>query len=30
MTINKYEDLESKSEGDSFLKVITIRKKPHG
>jgi spoIIIJ-associated protein len=30
MTINKYEDLESKSEGDSFLKVITIRKKAHG
>jgi len=30
MTINKYEDLESKSEGDSFLKVITIRKKRHG
>jgi spoIIIJ-associated protein len=30
MTINKYDDLESKSEGDSFLKVITIRKKPHG
>jgi spoIIIJ-associated protein len=27
MTINKYSDLESKSEGDSFLKVITIRKK---
>ena len=30
MTINKYEDLESKSDGDNFLKVITIRKKPHG
>jgi spoIIIJ-associated protein len=27
MTINKYDDLESRSEGDSFLKVITIRKK---
>ena len=30
MTINKYSDLESKSEGDNFLKVITIRKKPNG
>lgn len=27
MTINKYTDLESKSAGDSFQKVITIRKK---
>lgn len=27
MTINKYSDLESKSAGDSFQKVITIRKK---
>src|SRR4030042_1725565 len=27
MTINKYMDLESKSDGDNFLKVITIRKK---
>ncbi len=27
MTINKYGDLESKSFGDSFQKVITIRKK---
>jgi spoIIIJ-associated protein len=27
MTINKYVDLESKSKGDSFQKVITIRKK---
>lgn len=27
MTINKYNDLESRSEGDSFLKVITIQKK---
>jgi spoIIIJ-associated protein len=27
MTINKYEDLESKSEGDDFLKIITIKKK---
>jgi spoIIIJ-associated protein len=27
MTINKYSDLESKSTGDSFLKVITIRRK---
>jgi len=27
MTINKYADLESKSEGDNFLKVITVRKK---
>jgi spoIIIJ-associated protein len=27
MTINKYGDLESRSEGDSFLKIITIRKK---
>ncbi len=30
MTINKYMDLESKSDGDNFLKVITIRKKPNG
>ncbi len=27
ITINKYSDLESKSTGDSFQKVITIRKK---
>lgn len=27
MTINKYSDLESKSTGDSFTKVITIKKK---
>lgn len=27
MIINKYSDLESSSEGDSFLKTITIRKK---
>lgn len=27
MTINKYSDLESKSAGDSFQKIITIRKK---
>jgi len=27
MTINKYSDLESKSMGDSFLKVITIKRK---
>lgn len=27
MTINKYDDLESVSDGDSFLKVITIRPK---
>jgi spoIIIJ-associated protein len=27
MTINKYSDLESVSSGDSFTKVITIRKK---
>lgn len=27
MTINKYSDLESKSKGDNFQKVITIRKK---
>ena len=27
MTINKYSDLESKSTGDSFLKVITIKRK---
>jgi spoIIIJ-associated protein len=27
MTINKYTDLESKSDGDNFLKVITIKKK---
>ena len=27
MTINKYSDLESKSTGDSFQKIITIRKK---
>ena len=26
LTINKYSDLESKSDGDSFQKVITIRK----
>lgn len=30
MTINKYTDLESKSAGDNFLKVITIRKKLNG
>ena len=30
MTINKYADLESKSDGDNFLKVITIRKKANG
>ncbi len=30
MTINKYSDLESKSDGDNFLKVITIRKKANG
>jgi spoIIIJ-associated protein len=30
MTINKYSDLESKSDGDNFLKIITIRKKPNG
>ncbi len=30
MTINKYADLESKSDGDAFLKVITIRKKSNG
>jgi spoIIIJ-associated protein len=30
MTINKYSDLESKSDGDNFLKVITIRKKDNG
>jgi len=30
MTINKYMDLESKSDGDNFLKVITIRKKLNG
>jgi len=30
MTINKYSDLESKSDGDSFLKVITIQKKADG
>lgn len=30
MTINKYTDLESKSDGDSFLKVITIRKRNDG
>ncbi|MCJ7525919.1 MAG: Jag N-terminal domain-containing protein [Candidatus Aminicenantes bacterium] len=30
MTINKYLDLESKSDGDNFLKVITIRKKLNG
>jgi spoIIIJ-associated protein len=29
-TINKYSDLESKSDGDNFLKVITIRKKTNG
>lgn len=27
MTINKYQDLESKSNGDGFHKVITIRRK---
>jgi len=27
MTINKYDDLESVSDGDSFLKIITIRPK---
>lgn len=27
LNINKYSDLESKSEGDGFLKVITIKKK---
>jgi spoIIIJ-associated protein len=27
MTINKYSDLESKSTGDTFQKIITIRKK---
>lgn len=27
MTINRYPDLESKSAGDSFQKIITIRKK---
>ena len=27
MTINKYADLESKSKGDTFQKVITIKKK---
>ena len=27
MTINKYTDLESKSSGDSFLKIITIKRK---
>ncbi len=27
MTINKYADLESKSRGDDFQKIITIRKK---
>jgi len=26
LTINKYPDLESKSEGDGFLKIITIKK----
>ncbi|MBN2344917.1 MAG: Jag N-terminal domain-containing protein [Candidatus Aminicenantes bacterium] len=30
MTINKYSDLESKSDGENFLKVITIRKKTNG
>ncbi len=30
ITINKYSDLESKSDGDNFLKVITIRKKANG
>jgi len=30
MTINRYSDLESKSEGDHFLKVLTIRKKGNG
>jgi predicted RNA-binding protein Jag len=27
MTINRYSDLESKSKGDSFQKIITIKKK---
>ncbi len=30
MTINKYSDLESISEGDNFMKVITIQKKANG
>jgi len=30
MTINRYSDLESHSEGESFLKVITIQKKANG
>jgi spoIIIJ-associated protein len=30
MTINKYADLESKSDGDNFLKIITIKKKDNG
>ncbi len=30
MTINKYADLESKSAGNSFQKVITIKKKSDG
>ncbi len=30
MTVNKYNDLESKSAGEDFLKVITIRKKGNG
>lgn len=30
MTINRYADLESKSDGDNFLKVITIKKKDNG
>ena len=27
MTINKYSDLESKSKGENFQKIITIRRK---
>lgn len=30
MTVNKYTDLESKSDGEDFLKIITIRKKGNG
>jgi spoIIIJ-associated protein len=30
MTVNKYNDLESKSDGEDFLKIITIRKKGNG
>ncbi len=30
MTINRYSDLESRSEGETFLKVITIQKKANG